>query len=246
MPVPLRHNRDFTLLWSGELVSTLGSQTSLVAFPLLVLALTGSPAKAGLVGFARTVPALLFYLPAGVLVDRHDRRMLMVASNATGAFALGSIPVALALGHLPFAQIMVVAFLQGSVGSLFSLTEQGALPLVVEPSQVPDALASNGARRTTASLVGPQLGGLPFGIDRLLPFVADALSYLVSAVSLLFLRTPLQEIRAATPLRLLADIAEGVRALRALTFVRASALAVAAANLIWSGLNRPGACSPPP
>jgi hypothetical protein len=65
-------------------------------------------------------------------------------------------------------------------------------------------------------------------------------------VSLLFLRTPLQEIRAATPLRLLADIAEGVRALRALTFVRASALAVAAANLIWSGLNRPGACSPPP
>jgi MFS family permease len=102
--VPLRRNRDFTLLWSGELVSTLGSQMSLVAFPLLVLALTGSPAKAGVVGFAKTVPALLFYLPAGVLVDRHDRRIIMVASNAIGAIALGSIPVGLALGDLPVAQ----------------------------------------------------------------------------------------------------------------------------------------------
>jgi predicted MFS family arabinose efflux permease len=235
--VPLRRNRDFTLLWTGQLVSTLGSQMSLVAFPLLVLALTGSPAKAGVVGFAKTVPALIFYLPAGVLVDRHDRRRLMVASNAIGAIALGSIPLALALGHLPFALIVVVAFVQGTVSSIFSLTEQGALPLVVEPSQVPDALASNEARRTSASLVGPPLGGLLFGIDRLLPFVADAVSYLASAVSLLFLRTPLQEPRAPTPLRLLADIAEGVRALWALTFVRASALAVAAANLIWGGLN---------
>jgi Transmembrane secretion effector len=235
--VPLRRNRDFTLLWTGELVSTLGSQMSLVAFPLLVLAVTGSPAKAGVVGFAKTVPALLFYLPAGVLVDRHDRRRLMVASNATGAIALGSIAVALALGHLPFAQIVVVAFVQGTVSSIFSLTEQGALPLVVDPSQVPAALASNEARRTSASLVGPLLGGLLFGIARVLPFIADAVSYLVSAVSLLFLRTPLQEPRASTPLRLLAEIAEGVRALWALTFVRASALAVAAANLIWSGLN---------
>ena len=71
----------------------------------------------------------------------------------------------------------------------------------------------------------------------MLPFIADSVSYLVSAVSLLFLRTPLQEPRAPTPLRLFAEIAEGVRALWALTFVRASALAVAAANLIWSGLN---------
>lgn len=237
MAVPLRRNRDFTLLWSGELVSTLGSQMSLVAFPLLVLALTGSPAKAGVVGFAKTVPALLFYLPAGVLVDRHDRRRLMVASNALGAIALGSVPVGLALGHLPFAQIVVVAFVQGTVSALFSLTEQGALPLVVEPAQVPAALASNEARRTSASLVGPPLGGLLFGIDRALPFIVDAVSYLVSAVSLLFLRTPLQEPREPTPLRLLAEIVEGLRALWALTFVRASALAVAAANLIWSGLN---------
>jgi MFS family permease len=93
--VPLRRNRDFLVLWSAQLVSTLGSQVSMLAFPLLVLARTASPAKAGLVGFANTIPALLFYLPAGVLVDRHDRRRVMVAASAIGAVALGSIPAAL-------------------------------------------------------------------------------------------------------------------------------------------------------
>src|SRR6476646_11840674 len=68
--VPLRRNRDFILLWSGQVVSTLGSEVSGLAFPRLVLSLTGSPAQAGIVGFARGLPYLLVYLPAGALVDR--------------------------------------------------------------------------------------------------------------------------------------------------------------------------------
>jgi predicted MFS family arabinose efflux permease len=171
------------------------------------------------------------------VVDRHDRRKLMAGLSALGAVALGSIPIAFALGHLAFAQIVVVAFVQGTVTAIFSLTEQGALPLVVDPSQVSEALARNEARRTAAGVVGPPLGGVLFGIARLLPFLADALSYLVSAVSLMFLRTPLQEPRALRPLRPLADVAEGVRALWALRFVRASALSVAAANFIWGGVD---------
>jgi hypothetical protein len=62
---PLRHNREFLLLWSGQAVSQLGSQISLVAYPLLVLAVTGSPAKAGLVAFARNIPIAALALPAG-------------------------------------------------------------------------------------------------------------------------------------------------------------------------------------
>ncbi|MGH3047445.1 MAG: MFS transporter [Gaiellaceae bacterium] len=69
-PVPLRRNRDFQLLWSGQAVSVLGSRMSSIAYPLLVLALTGSPAKAGIVGFAGTIPYFLAPLVAGVLVDR--------------------------------------------------------------------------------------------------------------------------------------------------------------------------------
>jgi predicted MFS family arabinose efflux permease len=234
--VPLRRNRDFLVLWSAQLVSTLGSQVSLVAFPLLVLALTGSAARAGIVGFANTIPALLFYLPAGVLVDRLDRKRVMVATSAIGAVALGSIPAALAIGHLAFEQIVAVAFVQGTVTAVFGLTEQGALPLVVHPGQVSEALARNEARREGASLAGLPLGGVLFAAGRALPFVFDAVSYLACAVGLLALRTPLQEQREATRRRPLAEIAEGVRWLWDMTFVRASALAVAGANFIWAGI----------
>ncbi len=72
--IPLRRNRDFILLWSGQVVSTLGSEVSGLAFPLLVLSLTGSPARAGIVGFARGLPYLLVYLPAGAPVDRWNRK----------------------------------------------------------------------------------------------------------------------------------------------------------------------------
>jgi predicted MFS family arabinose efflux permease len=235
--VPLRRNRDFLVLWSSQLVSTLGSQVSLVAFPLLVLALTGSPAKAGVVGFASSFPALLLYLPAGVLIDRCDRRAVMIASCAIGAVALASIPVALAAGHLAFAQIVIVAFVDGSVTAIFGLTEQGALPLVVHPSQVPEAIARNEARREGAVLAGPPLGGLLYGIGRALPFALDALSYLACALGLLAVRARLQEAREAPRRRPLAEIAEGVRWLWSMPFIRASAFGVAGANFIWGGVS---------
>jgi predicted MFS family arabinose efflux permease len=234
--VPLRRNRDFLVLWSAQLVSMLGSQVSLVAFPLLVLALTGSPARAGVVGFANTIPALLFYLPAGVMVDRHDRRKVMVATSAIGAVALGSIPAALAIGDLAFEQIVAVAFVQGTVTAIFGLTEQGALPRVVHPTQVSEALARNEARREGATLAGPPLGGVLFAAGRALPFAVDAVSYLACAVGLLALRTPLQEERETTRRRPVAEIVEGVRWLWGMAFVRASALAVAGANCIWAAI----------
>jgi MFS family permease len=72
--VPLRRNREFMLLWSGQTLSTLGTQVSSVAYPLLVLALTGSAAKAGIVGFATNLPCGLCALPAGALADRLNQR----------------------------------------------------------------------------------------------------------------------------------------------------------------------------
>ena len=72
---PLRLNRDFQLLWGGQAVSLLGSQISKIAYPLLVLAMTGSPAKAGIAGFAAMLGYLLFPLPA------------LVSAELGGAFA---------------------------------------------------------------------------------------------------------------------------------------------------------------
>ena len=228
--VPLRRNRDFLLLWGGEVISTLGSQVSLVAFPLLVLATTHSAAKAGLVGFANQVPVLVLYLPAGVLVDRHDRRAIMIISSVVGGLALASVPLALALGRLAFGQIIVVALVAGARQVIYSTAEQGALPLVVAESQVSEAVTRNQARSEAALLAGPPLGGLLFGLARLLPFAADAISYLASALGTLLVRTPLQEPRAEQPHHAVSEITEALRWFWSQAFVRASALAVAAGN----------------
>src|SRR5438093_4331683 len=78
----LWRNRDYMLLWSGQLVSTLGSAASQVVFPLLILAITNSPAAAGIAGALFMLPYALFSLPAGALIDRWDRKRVMVLCDA--------------------------------------------------------------------------------------------------------------------------------------------------------------------
>src|SRR5918996_5177477 len=101
---PLWKNRDYMLLWSGQTISIIGTHVSQIAFPLLVLALTHSPAQAGFVAAARSLPYLLFTLLAGALVDRWNRKVTMILCSAVSALALGSVVVAAALGTLTIAQ----------------------------------------------------------------------------------------------------------------------------------------------
>src|SRR5207237_6676488 len=140
-PPSLWRNRDFLILWSGQVVSTVGSRVTNVAFPLLVLAQTHSPAKAGLVGFAQTLPYMLFYLPAGAFVDRWDRKRVMLAADACRAPALGSLAVALPAGNATLAQIAAVAFVEGTGFVFFSLAESAALPQIVAKEQLSTAIA---------------------------------------------------------------------------------------------------------
>jgi MFS family permease len=223
-------------LWSGQVVSTLGTRVSSVAYPLLVLALTHSPAKAGIVGFAQTLPYMLFFLPAGALVDRWNRKRIMLAADACRALALGSIAVGLAVGPLPFAQIVVAAFIEGTGYVFFRLSESAALPQIVPRPQLPTAVARNQARDQGADLAGQPLGGVLFGITRLLPFAADAVSYAISFVSLLFVRPAFQEQRERTPFRLRAEISEGVTWLCRHAFLRATVILVAGSNFAWSAM----------
>src|SRR5688572_21074072 len=102
------------LLQTAALLSSAGSQMSAVAYPLLVLALTGSPAKAGIVAFVRLLAMALFALPAGLAADRWSRRRLMIAAHAVRALAIGSLGALILLDATVFWAIPVVAFVEGS------------------------------------------------------------------------------------------------------------------------------------
>ncbi len=223
-------------MWSGQVVSTLGTRISSVAYPLLVLALTHSPAKAGIVGFAQTLPYMLFFLPAGALVDRWNRKRVMLVADACRALALGSIAIGLAIGSLPFALIVAAAFVEGTGYVFFRLSESAALPQIVPKPQLPTAVARNQARDQGADLAGQPLGGALFGISQMLPFVFDAVSYAISFASLLFVRPAFQEQRERAPLRLRAEIAEGLAWLWRHAFLRATVILVAGSNFAWSAM----------
>lgn len=235
-PVPLRRNRDFMVLWSSQVVSTVGTRVSSIAFPLLVLAVTHSPAKAGLVGFAQTLPFLLLYLPAGAFIDRWDRKRTMLACDAGRAVALGSIAITIALGWLSLAQVVVVALIEGSLFVLFDLAEGAALPQFVAQEQLQTAIAQNQAKTQGADVVGQPLGGVLFSVSPLLPFLADAVSYLVSFVAVLFIRRAFQPPRARPPTRLKAEIAEGLLWVWRQPFLRAAVGVIGGVNLIFNAL----------
>jgi MFS family permease len=229
----LSRNRDFMLLWSGQTLSMLGTQISLVAYPLLALAVTGSPAKAGVVGFAKSLPIAVLALPAGELTDRLNRKHLMVASDGVRALALMTIPIALATGSVPYWLIVAVAFIDGS-GFVFSyIAERGALRQLVSADQLGQAVARNESRMFGAMLAGPPLGGLLFGIGRVVPFLCDAISYAASTISTLLIKSDFQDARGdSSP----GDVSEGIRWLWSRPFFRDCSLLFAGSNPIFTGL----------
>jgi hypothetical protein len=233
---PLRRNRDFLLLQAGQLLSAAGTQSTTIAYPLLVLALTGSPAKAGVVTFARIVPSTIFALPAGVAADRVDRRRMMIAADAARAAAMATLVAAIVLGHLAYWQIPVVAFVEGTGAVVFSAAAAGALRAVVPTSQLPAAVGAQEARESTVRLAGPPLGGALYGLGRAVPFLADAVSYFASFASLAATRTPFQGARERDTASLPAQVGEGFRFLWGRPFVRACAFLFAFGNFTLPGV----------
>lgn len=215
----LWRNRDFLLIWSGQTVSTLGTNISRLALPLLVLALTRSPALAGLLAAVRQLPYLLVSLPAGALVDRWDRKRAMIFCDLLRWLALGSVPLAFVLGHLTLVHLYLVALIEGTAYVVFSLAQISALPHVVEPAHLPRAYALDTTTEYMGTLLGPGLSAFIIGLvptvalGAILAYLADSASYLVSVLSLLGVRVSFQveRVKSDQPRRLWREIAEGLR-----------------------------------
>ena len=233
---PLWRNRDFVLLETGQLLSSVGTSLTTIAYPLLTLALTHSAAKAGLVSFVRLVPFGVFSLPAGLAADRLSRKGLMVAADVVRVVAMGTFAVFLLSGDVAFWSILVLAFVEGTAATVFIGADPGALRSVVPPGQLPAASGAREARRSVVRLAGPPLGGALYGLSRTIPFAANAVSYLFSTLSLLLMRTPFEELRERdrTPLR--AALAEGFRYMWDHAFLRTTAFVYGVGNLLTSAM----------
>ena len=182
-PVPLRRNLPFQTLWIGATASTLGVSVADVAYPLTILAMTGSPARAGLFGAVQVIGMLVGGLPAGALADRYDRRTIVIAAEAARATVTAAVVVALVSGWLSLPVLLAAAALLG-IGQ--ATRNAAGLPLVrsvVTPEQLTSALTQDEVRLNGAALAGPAIGGALYGVHALahaLPFVFTAGSFLLA------------------------------------------------------------------
>jgi Transmembrane secretion effector len=234
--VPLHRNRDFMLLQAGQLLSSLGTATTTIAYPLLALAITNSPALAGLVAFVRTLPMVILALPAGLAADRYNRKLLMIAADAIRVLTVGTLAGLLLAHHVTYAVLLAVGFVEGAGAAMFIAAEPGGLRSVVAPSQLPAASGAVTGREGAVMLGGPALGGVLFSIARAVPFLVDAASYLFSTVSLLLIRKPFQENLVRLDGSVWRRLTEGLRFLWQRPFLRTCALLFSLGNFIIPGL----------
>jgi predicted MFS family arabinose efflux permease len=210
----------------------LGSRATTLAYPFLILSLGYSAAAAGAVGFVATLPYLLFQLPAGVWVDRVDRRRLMIGCDVVRCAGVALLALLIAFGWASLWQIAVVAFVEGTMFVVFTAAERSAIANVVPAEQLTDALSLNEARTRAAGLLGAPLGGLLFGLGRVVPFVFDAVSYLASLVTLSLIRSELQGPREEREHNFRRELVEGFGWLREHRFLLDSTVSVSLGNLV--------------
>jgi len=233
-------NADFVRLWAASTISVFGDFFTVFALPLLVFSTTGSALQTGLTLAAETVPYVVVSPFAGVLVDRADRRMILIVTRVAQFFLVGSIPAAAALGVLTMPQILAVAFLSGSVAVLFGAAALSAVPNIVVPEHLVAANAAQQLSFSIAALAGPPLAGVLVALTGSPEWAltVDAASFLVGAALLAAIRRRMQADRDpdASPATVMVDLREGLRYVWGHRLVRTAALLLFTFNVMLGGV----------
>lgn len=226
--------RDFRFLWAGETASLVGTQVYQLAMPLTaVLTLDATPVQLGVLGALTFAPYILLGLPAGLLVDRWQRRGMLILSNLGQAVAIGAIPLLAALGQLTFNRLLLFACVAGTARVFFTIAYRSYLPAIVPPEHLTGANSRLTASESVAEIGGPGLGGaLVQVVGAPFALVVDAVSYLASALGVGAVRSREKPPEVdPTPLR--SQVSEGFRFTFTSPALRAVLGEAASYNICW-------------
>jgi hypothetical protein len=185
------HERDFRLLFTGQVVSQLGDSITPVALAFAILDLTGRAADLGYVFAARSVPLVAFLLIGGVFADRLPRRAVMIAADVTRLGTQAATAVLLISGHAQIWQIAVLQAVHGMATAFFNPAATGLTPQVVSPERLQDANGLRGLSMSASGVAGPAISAaLVAGVGAGWALGLDSLTFLVSALCLAKLRLP--------------------------------------------------------
>ena len=217
-------------LWSANAVSYVGDGALVTALPLFAVTVTKDPRLISLVSAAMFVPWLMLSLPAGAIVDRHDRVTLMWRSQVFQFAVVAALAALVATRHAGIAVLVAGGLLLGSAEVLFSNAAQSILPRLVPADVLSRANGNEQVALTVGeTFAGPPLGSALFAVRAALPFGLDALSFAGSAALLATLpRTRKAPAREPAPMR--EQIAEGMRWLARHRLLRCVAVLLGIAN----------------
>ncbi len=211
---PLRESRDFRLLFTGQLISMLGTQLTVVAIPYQVYSMTHSSLQVGAISLAQLIPFLAGALSAGPIGDSVDRRRIMMWTAAAMTVTSGAMAVNAAVAHPSLVVLYVVSSLAAGLMGFSNTARMASVPGMVERRHLTAAFAMMQIIIQVGTVVGPALSGLLLGIGLPLVYSLDAVSFIVACiVSVLLAPIPPAE-DAAAGLSPWQSTREGLRYLR--------------------------------
>lgn len=182
---------DFLKLWASQAVSQIGSQVSFLALPMTaILTLNATPTQMGVLTSTSSLAPLMIGLQSGAVIDRRERRPIIIVCDIGQAVLLGCIPLTWVMGILSIELLYLIAFLTGALALVSNVAHQAFLPVIVERERLVDANSKMALMGTVAEVSGPTLAGTLVQLFTApLAIAADAVSFLVSALVMSRIRT---------------------------------------------------------
>lgn len=186
-----QQQRNISLLWLAQVVSTAGDAIYQIALLWLVLDITGSSTITGFVAMAAFLPAMLFGLYAGVIADKYNRKLIMIFSNLSQALTVIIIPIMLYFGYKNILLIGFFAFIRASFSTFFPPALNALIPMITSKDRLVRVNSVLATSSQLAYLIGPIAAGLILSIVSIpYLFVIDCTSFIIAILILLFIVLP--------------------------------------------------------